>query len=234
MIFRFGTATDLLRRAIKKLLFGHEVRPRRVLFGSGRRIVLLTNPAHGIQRLTGLAERELQPHLSKCIANARSFIDVGASNGWYSLLAAKLNPRIQVVACEPDEEMIRELHENLALNPMLAAQIRIVDRAVGVGGVQLGALLNSLEKPVSVKIDVEGAELSVLESGGDQLGSSVMSLIIETHGKELERRCLELLNGAGFSTIVVDKGWYRAIVPEKRVLPHNRWIVALRKLCESS
>lgn len=225
---------ELLRRVAKTLLFGNKVRPRKVLFGSGRGITLITNPAHDIQRLTGLAERELQPHLVKCIADARSFIDIGASNGWYSLLAAKLNSRIQVVACEPDGEILRELHENLALNPALAAQIRIVDKAIGAGGVQLGALLRSLEKPASVKIDVEGAELSVLESGEDQLGSSVTSLIIETHGEELERRCIELLNKTGFSTVVVDKGWYRTIVPERRVLSHNRWIVALSERGKSS
>ena len=225
---------DLFKKAAKTMLFGKEVRPRKVLFGAGRGIVLVTNPANGIQRLIGLAEHELQPHLVKCIADARSFIDIGASNGWYSLLAAKLNPRVQVVACEPDGEMLRELHENLTLNSTLAARIRIVDKAVGVDGVPLGALLRSLKEPVSVKIDVEGAELSVLESDEDQLRSSVVSLIIETHGEELERRCLELLNETGFSTVVVDKGWYRAFVPERRVLRHNRWIVALNKLRESS
>jgi len=50
------------------------------------------------------------------VAQKDLFIDVGAHYGYYSLLAAKANPGIRIVAVEPIEDNLRVLQKNLQLN----------------------------------------------------------------------------------------------------------------------
>jgi len=49
--------------------------------------------------------------------------------------------------------------------------------------------LNKLEPPDFLKIDVEGAELGVLEGIGGQI-KTIKCMILETHGAELTQKCL--------------------------------------------
>jgi len=119
---------------------------------------------------------------------ARTVVDVGANFGFYSLLAAKVNPAAHVVAIEPNPQMAAILAETIARN---AAQIEIHEVALsdraGVAELSLAGGLSSLDRarwppatPVArvetrrfddvvdgpvdvVKIDAEGAEGAILE-----------------------------------------------------------------------
>ena len=119
------------------------------------------------------------------------FVDVGANDGYFSLLASKLVGRLgQVVALEPFPTTAIELRANVALNRF--RNIAVIERAasdnsddlvltmpheVGTGMTtlrpvdgtswcvkcdRLDNLLADLPAPRFVKIDVEGAELRVL------------------------------------------------------------------------
>ena len=79
-----------------------------------------------------------------------------------------------------------------------------------------------------MKIDVEGAVLDVLKGADETLRRLPCGLIIETHEANLERDCRALLQGLGYRTHIVRNGWYRAIIPESRDLPHNRWLIAMK------
>lgn len=49
-------------------------------------------------------------------SSARTFVDIGAHTGWFSLLACAVNPEIQVVAFEPAPMIYQALRDNLELN----------------------------------------------------------------------------------------------------------------------
>lgn len=51
---------------------------------------------------------------------AATFVDVGANYGFYSLLAAHWNPRLQVVAFEPVPQIFERLQHNIGLNQLQA------------------------------------------------------------------------------------------------------------------
>jgi hypothetical protein len=77
-----------------------------------------------------------------------------------------------------------------------------------------------------VKVDVEGAELQVLEGARDLLGRGGVSWIVETHSLELERECIRVLESCRLRVRVVEPAWWRVAVPETRPIAHNRWLVA--------
>lgn len=79
-----------------------------------------------------------------------------------------------------------------------------------------------------IKIDVEGAELDVLKGAEQTLRRLPCGVVVETHALHLEKECLALLQGLGYQTRIVRNGWYRALLPETRKIPHNRWLVATK------
>lgn len=54
-----------------------------------------------------------------------------------------------------------------------------------------------LEAPEFLKVDVEGAELDVLNGLGEDY-RSVKRMFIETHGPELKQACLKWMEERGF------------------------------------
>jgi FkbM family methyltransferase len=58
----------------------------------------------------------------------------------------------------------------------------------------------ALPAPDVLKVDVEGAERMVLEGGRSFFSSEMPRLVIETHGLDLSRRCLEFLLDLGYTT----------------------------------
>jgi hypothetical protein len=54
-------------------------------------------------------------------------------------------------------------------------------------------------------------------------------LIIETHSPELEKGCIAMLEAMGYRCEIIGNAWYRALIPEHRGIPHNRWFVAVKK-----
>jgi FkbM family methyltransferase len=54
-------------------------------------------------------------------------------------------------------------------------------------------------QPDVIKLDVEGAEVAVLEGARATLAGSGPALLVSTHSAELKRRCRELLESLGYS-----------------------------------
>jgi Methyltransferase FkbM domain len=116
---------------------------------------------------------------------------------------------------------VERMQANLALNPELADRVRIIQTYVAHEQREqprtdtLDRLIASgtVPEPDFVKMDVEGAEATVLSGAEALLMGRRPHLIIETHSVELER----------YSPEVVDqRKWFR----ERRGDRHNRWIVA--------
>jgi hypothetical protein len=189
--------------------------------------------ASGSMRLLGLAEAEITGWLQRLTADAAVGVDVGANDGWYSAYYA-LQPNIQrVYIFEPDIRVSESCWQNLLLNgPKAQRKCVISTKFVGACDnawtCRLDTVLADENQPMVIKIDVEGAEVDVLRGAEQTLRRCRCGLVIETHAARLERDCEALLRGLGYRTQIVRKGWYRAIVPERRGIPHNRWLIAMK------
>ena len=139
--------------------------------------------------------------------------DVGANYGdssiwWSKKFGAK------VVAFEPLNDVYSVLEENVKLNnaDVVAYNLALSD-GTSIRGERKGSMLaaggdmefNSsklddlnLEKVDILKIDVEGFELNVLNGSIETIKKFKPRIILETHSKELRRKCHELLNSMGY------------------------------------
>ena len=137
------------------------------------------------------------------------FIDVGAYVGWYSIYSSRLvGPSGRVVALEPDSVNRRQLERNIALNEV--KNVCVVPRAAwsrtgsvgwhassvpmwhsidpdhgqdSVEAISVDELVRQMDlrRVDWMKLDVEGAELGVLEGTNDTLHRFHPALFIELH-----------------------------------------------------
>jgi hypothetical protein len=215
----------------KRLVFGRGERPRTVWFGLARGCRFVINPDGKTQRIVGLDEAEIAGAFRRGVGRARTFIDVGASDGYYSIIARRLNPSLVAVACEPQPDFRPRAWENYRLTfPGEEPRIEWVDKLIGggPGQVSLDDLAADRPGPVFVKIDVDGGEIDVLRSGPRLLARADCSLLVEVHSRQLEEGCAELLRAAGYDCRVIPNAWWRRIVPEHRPVGWNRWLTADR------
>ena len=220
----------MLPSFLKTAVLGHEPRFFRIRVGLNRGLRFRLDPANKASRLVGLDELELARSFRRYSALAQVALDVGAADGWYTLfLASRPNIR-RVHAFEPEPGLRAALMENLTLNGC-ASKVTLRSEFVGATAGANRCPLDAVDMgdgAALVKVDVEGAELEVLRGAGKMIARPDTMWIIETHAAHLEVECADLLEAAGYATRVVDHGWYRRLLPERRPLPHNRWLVAAR------
>ena len=174
------------------------------------------------------------------------FIDVGANVGSYTLWAADLGAR--VIALEPDSDSRSRLVENLALNDVavevlpvaLGPQRGTMPLTSGLGAnhlllgdrpdgafqeVEVSTLDDILGDTTAagVKIDVEGAELLVLQ-GADRALSEKRILCIQLEWNDLSSSLL----GEGRSPLegLLQRYGYRLYRPDERGNLHKLEVVA--------
>lgn len=87
------------------------------------------NLQNQMQRFLGLDERELADHFRRGLARARSAVDVGANDGYYTLIFLQ-SQVTRVVACEPGEvveQLLQNAKENgHAAGPRLQVERRLI------------------------------------------------------------------------------------------------------------
>ena len=151
----------------------------------------------------GLQEYEDMAFVGHALREAELFVDVGANIGSYSVLAAA-GPKARVIACEPVPATYRRLQRNIEANhfahEVTTKQIAASDR---VGEVRMtddldtmnrvtsdgpGAVVRAMpldvlladEKPVVMKIDVEGYEPAVIAGAEAVLRNpSLLAVVME-------------------------------------------------------
>jgi FkbM family methyltransferase len=240
---------------VKNVLLPNTVRPRTIVTGPFRGINLELS-LHSLQVYLGLYERETYGWIGRMSKGIHTAIDIGAASGVYTLyFLAKTAAK--VYAFEPNTTMLEALDRNLIVNGLkgtnrleisrdflgahptpnrsscekllqdagLAPEWAEVTDKVRV--TQLDSMLDVIETPCLIKMDVDGGEVAILRGAVGINKMPGVQWIIETHSLALENGCIELLRSTGFQTRVIPNGWWRVFIPEQRP-PHNRWLVAWR------
>ena len=140
---------------------------------------------------------------------SHEIIDVGAHIGVFSVYASVLNPKVKIIAFEPEEANIALLRENLKLNNVqnvvvkgvaLGAKdgsknffvnadshnhsffdVNVPLKKIKVQVQSLGKILQKAEVVDLVKMDSEGAEFEILNSLSSEEFAKVKAFYIEYH-----------------------------------------------------
>lgn len=220
-----------MKQAIKKILFGDGDQDYLFHRGILKGLRFRTNPLHKLQRIFGLDEREIESITRRYAAAAKSAIDVGANDGWYSLFFAARENITKVVSCEPDPQYEEAFMHNFKINPQVnSAKVKSLRCFVGTAPeanfTTIDQIATDLPEPVLLKIDVDGAEMDVLRSAAETLRNKNVLVVLETHSLQLEKECTAFLEEAGYSVVIDKNAWYRAIIKDQRPIEHNRWLHA--------
>lgn len=213
----------------KRLLFGRGPRPHKIWFGAGAGRTFIIDPASKSQRILGLDEFEIASLFAAQVSAIKTFLDVGASDGYYTILALCLNPSATAIGCEPRETYRESALDNYRLNfPSGGPVMEWASQLVGceAGQTTLDQLAEHREGPFLVKIDVDGAELEVLRSGERLLSRRDCRVLLEVHSPRLEAEAIGFLTAKHYTCRIVDNAWWRIVIPERRPGELNRWVFA--------
>ncbi|MBK9118899.1 MAG: FkbM family methyltransferase [Phycisphaerales bacterium] len=214
----------MILRAIRDLCFPRGVSPRTIRFGLARGERLLIDFRYDTAFYFGTYESELNPYILSYVRAGSKCFDVGGHRGWDAIIFAKLS-MCEVVSFEANAANVKFLRESAACSGRL---ITVVEKYVTACAqsereITLDTAAVQYFMPDFIKIDVEGAELHVLQGAEDILRKRKPSLVIEVHSVLLESQCIELLRSFGYMPIIVNRKW--RIGRERRGKGHNRWLV---------
>lgn len=185
------------------------------------------------QLYLGLFERETHVWLNRLSAGIATAIDIGAAYGEHTLYFLTKTKANKVFAFEPDVSLSPHFYENLRLNGLhdsnrLEISHKYLGMAETVDVIRLDSLANVIQTPCFIKMDVDGAEQEILNGATKINTLSSVRWLIETHSRDLEGACNEILRGSGFETRIIPNAMWRIFVPELRPIEQNRWLAAWR------
>lgn len=148
-------------------------------------------------------------------------LDAGAYIGDTSIFFLNQYPNLRSIALEPNPESFSLAQRNLAPYgdrvELLPTALSTMVGTVSFGGREMGAQINedgahevpTLSVPALLeqipenridilKMDIEGAEMGILDSTVSAWLPKVGMLIIETHGPEIERKLIEVMEANGW------------------------------------
>ncbi|MEI8211719.1 MAG: FkbM family methyltransferase [Planctomycetota bacterium] len=223
--------------SIKRLVLPN--RPVRcpILFGPLRGARPLMNPQASVRYMLGLYEHELNGWLTKAIPRVTSLFDIGANHGYFCLgvMAAWYRLKIEgsVWAFEPQPEEIDRilkgkieqhgLKSNLVIEKCFVGSIEDANTIVIDRYLQQMGFDPSINRSM-VKIDVEGAEMEVLQ-GAKSLAVAGNLFLVEVHSATLLDEVQAFFRLCNHATEVVHQSPLPVIGRESRSL-ENWWVVS--------
>ena len=206
-------------------------KPRKIITGPFKGIVMDLSLRTQMQLYLGLFEKETYTWLNRLSKNIVTGIDIGAAYGEYTLYFLTKTQARSVFAFEPDTTLFPYLYENLKLNDLeQSGRLKVLHKYVGAldtaEGIRLDSIANSIQAPCFIKMDVDGAEVEILAGAKKINDLPDMRWLIETHSRDLEVACEEILSASGFQTRIIPNAAWRVFVPEKRAIEQNRWLAA--------
>jgi hypothetical protein len=200
------TPIKRFRGIIKNVILPAGERPRVIRGGALRGMRFGLDLRATTQTWRGIYEVGLQQWLARNVAPGNTCLDVGAKDGYFTLLMARLaGPDGAVHAFEPDPEH-RKIAENFALNPDVPLARLCVhphfagSSTEGEKTVALDDLLASGHLPAVhvVKIDVDGGEMDVLRGMKLLLQTLHPRLFVEVHSEALCQAVQEFAGDLGY------------------------------------
>lgn len=220
-----------MKKLIKSILFGNgEIQT--IKGGIGKGLKMKIDVANKAQRVIGLDEREIQKPFADYAEKSDCFFDIGASDGYYSLLFRKHNKKADIYLFEAQERFKEEQVKHFELNNFPVNYhhfAKYVSNKNDDQNVSIDQLYKEKGKTLLFKIDVDGGEVDVLNGMIETIKNNNCLFVIETHSKQLEIDCIQFLEKLNYSTKIIDQGWYRSFLPEERPTAHNRWFTAIKK-----
>lgn len=178
----------------------------------------------------GSYEASKQELLRKLKLDGCTVLDIGANVGFYSMLLSRLvGPSGRVLSFEPLPRNVYFLNRHIILNRINNIEVyeaavsdfngRISFDASGdpsmghlaengtlkVSAMRLDSLTELDSSARLVKIDVEGAEESVLRGGQKFFKTQRPVILLATHGQYATEACRELLKSYGYSFEPLDR-----------------------------
>ena len=92
----------------------------------GKKLILCTNQTNYLTQLVyweDFRKFEYSKLFLELCQHIRGFMDIGANIGYYSLLAAKQNPSMQIISFEPAKGPLHYLRKNVAANQLNNIQV---------------------------------------------------------------------------------------------------------------
>ncbi len=176
-------------------------------------------------------ERKQSDQFEEYCTNSKSFWDLGAHVGYYSMLYHAINPTGKIVAFEPSEVNVKLFRRHMMLNKIIdykLFEVAVSDKEgmlsfkktrTTVAGkldeagemkakvLRLSKMFetNEIQLPDLVKMDIEGAEENVLRDMKSIFAEKKPVLFVSTHGKQVHLNCVALLKEMGYRLTPLDK-----------------------------
>jgi hypothetical protein len=224
---------------LKRLIPNRSVSTR-ILCGPFRGATICMNPRDNLRKIFGLYEHELNDWLTYVLERVDTVLDVGANDGYFTFGCAAAFRRLArsatVLAFEPQGNHFRQLEASLRRQPdervNIAIEQTLVGKAVSSGITTLddAAKRNFREeipdcpRRALVKIDVEGAEVDVIEGASGWLRPNHYFLI-EVHEESYLAILKQRFADAG---IVLERRYQRPLplFGRERRVRANWWLVS--------
>ena len=216
--------------------FSNQTVPLKILGGPFRGSRVFLNPRHGKRHILGLYEQVLNPWLEQVLSEVEVVYDVGASNGYFTYGCATAIKRhgkmATILAFEPG--LLGGLHHltSPAGWPQYAqVNFEFIPYLVGNHSDQTMTTLDQTlsdrphlkDRKSLIKVDVEGAEIEVLE-GASSLLSTPNHWVVEVHGDHLLKPVLSFFEDAQQKVEVLELKPHWLLGSEKRTIKTS-WVV---------
>jgi len=170
----------------------------RILLGPFRGARMFLNPSNSRRKLLGLYEYVLNDWIRTTTPRKDFAFDVGANTGYdlygFAHLISHGNTRVaNLLAFEPEAASFPELTAPMTWRCYSKCHVEIIEKFAGAtdSGTSVTLDRSFSERPAFaglrglIKIDVEGAEVDVLNGATALLDNPSHDWLIEIHGKEL-------------------------------------------------
>jgi hypothetical protein len=216
---------------LRRLLPDYPVRTR-IWRGPFRGARVMMSLRDSQRKAFGLYEHENNAWLELALPRVSRVLDVGANDGYFTFGCAagfqRLGVKAEIICFEPEARYVKVLRESVVAQGLSDVRFKIVDNlvgsAVGDGMTTLDAVPATDRCNTLIKIDVEGAEVDVVEGAQSWMDTSNL-FVIEVHKEEYLRRLQRMFAKRGLRLIQVNQRALPILGRERRE-ESNCWLVS--------
>ena len=206
--------------------------PMRIWRGPFRGARVVMNPRASLRKCLGLYEHELNGWLEAALPRVTRVLDVGANDGYFTFgCAAAFRRRgiaAEIFAFEAQAKHVIELRDSIAAQDAGAVRIDVRHCFVGpmtnAGQFALDDLAVPDRTRTLIKLDVEGAEETVIAGAGSWLQPGNL-FVIEVHRAEFIDRLQRTFASRGMALRLVQQQPLPILGREERAVD-NWWLVS--------